>query len=124
MRPKLLPAIAFALLPAPAFAFSIAVSWAGTKACFDPQSPAIALQDVPGGTATIAFHMQDEDAPNFRHGGGTVRYTGQTALAKGAFAYKGPCPPSPHRYRWTAQARDAAGKVLGRAETTLTFPPK
>ncbi|MDI3468795.1 MAG: hypothetical protein OJF62_000858 [Pseudolabrys sp.] len=90
MRPKLLPAIALALLPAPAFAFSIAVSWAGTKACFDPQSPVIALKDVPGGTATIAFHMQDEDAPNFRHGGGTVRYMGQTSLAKGAFAYKDP----------------------------------
>lgn len=124
MRTASLPAAVLAFLPAPALAFSIAVSWAGTKACFDPQSPMIGLSNVPKGTATISFHMQDEDAPDFQHGGGTIRYAGQAALPKGAFKYKGPCPPSPHRYRWTAQAQNANGKVLARAETTLIFPQK
>jgi phosphatidylethanolamine-binding protein (PEBP) family uncharacterized protein len=114
---------ALAAAPVPAFAFSIAVDWAGTAACFDPQSPAIRLADVPKGTASIAFHMTDLDAPAFPHGGGSVAYTGQATLAKGAFGYKGPCPPAPHRYRWTAQARDAGGHLLGRAQTTLAFPP-
>ena len=124
MRPRLLLVIFLALLPAPAFAFSISVSWEGTTACFDPQSPVIRLSDVPKGTATIAFHMADLNVPTYPHGGGTVAYTGQGTLAKGAFSYKGPCPPAPHRYQWTARARDASGKMLGRAETTLTFPPK
>lgn len=121
MRPLL--AVVAALAAQPAFAFSIAVDWAGTAACFDPQSPVIRLADVPKGTASIAFRMIDLNAPAYPHGGGTVAYKGQAALAKGAFAYKGPCPPEPHRYQWTAQARDAGGRVLARAQTTLRFPP-
>ncbi len=112
-----------ALLPGRTLAFSIAVDWTGTAACFDPQSPVIRLADVPKGTATISFRMTDLDAPNYPHGGGSVPYSGQPSLAKGAFAYKGPCPPAPHRYHWTAQALDPAGRALGRAETTLKFPP-
>ncbi|HKS83996.1 MAG TPA: YbhB/YbcL family Raf kinase inhibitor-like protein [Pseudolabrys sp.] len=115
--------LAVILFSARALAFSISVDWKGTAACFDPQSPAIRLTDVPKGTARIAFHMTDLDAPHFPHGGGTVAYSGQPSLAKGAFTYKGPCPPAPHRYHWTAEALDAAGRALARAETTLKFPP-
>jgi hypothetical protein len=112
-----------ATLPAYAFAFSISVDWTGTAACFDRQSPIFHLAGVPKGPAKIKFRMTDLQVPSFPHGGGTVAYSGQTSLAKGAFTYKGPCPPSPHRYRWFAQALDAAGHVIGRATTTLKFPP-
>ncbi len=111
-----------ATVQARALAFSIAVDWTGTAPCFDPASPIIRLADVPKGTAEIKFHMTDLDAPNYPHGGGTIAYNGETSLAKGAFSYKGPCPPSPHRYRWTAEALDAAGRAVGQAETTLQFP--
>jgi phosphatidylethanolamine-binding protein (PEBP) family uncharacterized protein len=112
-----------ATMPAHAFAFSISVDWTGTAACFDRQSPVIHLADVPKGTAKIKFRMTDLQAPRFPHGGGAVAYSGQASLAKGAFAYKGPCPPSPHRYHWVAEALDTAGHVIGRAATTLKFPP-
>jgi phosphatidylethanolamine-binding protein (PEBP) family uncharacterized protein len=112
-----------ALLPAPAFAFSFTVDWKGTAPCFDPDSPLIRLSGVPKGTAKIEFHMTDLDAPNFPHGGGTVAYFGQTTVQRGAFTYKGPCPPEPHRYRWDARALDLSGHELGKAETTVKFPP-
>jgi hypothetical protein len=111
------------LLSSSAFAFSMSVDWTGTAQCFDTQSPVIRLADVPKGTAKLRFRMTDLDAPNFPHGGGTVAYSGETSLPKGAFSYKGPCPPAPHRYHWTAEALDPAGKVVSRAQATLRFPP-
>jgi phosphatidylethanolamine-binding protein (PEBP) family uncharacterized protein len=121
---RMLAAAALAVLvPAPALAFSFTVDWKGTAPCFDPDSPLIRLSGVPKGTAKIEFHMTDLDAPKFPHGGGTVAYNGETALQKGAFTYKGPCPPEPHRYRWNARALDLWGRELGKAETTVKFPP-
>ena len=104
-----------------AAAFSMSVSWKGTAKCFDSQSPIIRLSGVPKNTKKIQFHMTDLDAPSYPHGGGTVAYSGQRTLPKGAFSYKGPCPPTPHRYRWTARAYDAGGKLVGTAGTTLRF---
>lgn len=115
--------LAATLLPAPALAFSFAIDWTGTGPCFDPDSPVIRLSGVPMGTATIEFHMGDLDAPDFDHGGGKVAYYGETVVQKGAFTYKGPCPSEPHRYRWTARALDLSGHELGKAETTVKFPP-
>ena len=115
--------LAAALLPASAHAFSFTVDWTGTAPCFDPDSPLIRLADVPKGTAKIEFRMTDLDAPDFVHGGGTVAFYGETALQKGMFTYKGPCPPEPHRYRWTARALDLSGHELDKAETTVKFPP-
>jgi len=112
-----------AAVPGYAFAFSISVDWTGTAACFDRQSPVIHLSDVPKGTTEIKFRMTDLAVPSYPHGGGTVAYNGQASLPKGAFSYKGPCPPSPHRYRWVAEALDAAGRVVGRAAMSLKFPP-
>lgn len=116
-------AVLAALSPGAALAFSVAVDWTGTAPCFDPHSPVIRLSDVPKGAATIEFHMSDLDAPGFRHGGGIVAYSGEAMLPRGAFTYKGPCPPSPHRYRWTARALDLSGHELGKTETTVKFPP-
>ena len=111
--------------PSAASAFSIKVSWKGTSKCSDSQSPIIRLSGVPKKTKTIRFHMTDLDKLTAQHGGGTVAYTGRKTLPKGAFSnsYRGPCPPAPHRYRWTAKALDATGKTVGSAQTTVRFSP-
>ena len=55
-------------------------------------------------------------------GGSTVAYTGGT-VAPGAISYIGPCPPAgtKHTYRWTIEAIDGGGKVLGTATTSGVF---
>jgi hypothetical protein len=55
----------------------------------------------------LRFTMTDLDAPNFVHGGGSVVYDGQRLIPRGAFSYRGPCPPGgQHRYRWTVDTED------------------
>ena len=111
------------LLPAQAAsAMSLSFSWGPTKSCFDRNSPPIRLSGVPKGTVKIRFRMKDLDAPMYPHGGGTVQWKGQRSLPYGAFRYKGPCPPSRHRYRITAEALDANGRVLARASAVRPFP--
>ncbi|HLI11098.1 MAG TPA: YbhB/YbcL family Raf kinase inhibitor-like protein [Alphaproteobacteria bacterium] len=117
------------LASGPAFAqaqgFTADFTWEGTAACFDPQSPPFSLGNVPAGTKTLEFRMQDLDAPSFPHGGGTVAYAGQSKVPRGAFSYKGPCPPhGQHRYMWTVKAEDGAGKVLAVAQVMKKFPPQ
>ena len=97
----------------------------GVKSCFDPQSPPFTLSGVPAGTRHLRFAMKDLDAPDFVHGGGTIAYDGQPGIPRGAFPYRGPCPPQgQHRYQWTVEAQDAAGKTLAAATITKNFPPK
>ncbi len=104
--------------------FTVDFSWAGTAACFDPQSPSFAVSGVPAGTTVLRFAMKDLDAPGFSHGGGAVAYHGQSHIERGAFTYKGPCPPQGrHRYQWTVEAQDGAGKTLATATVTKEFPP-
>ena len=114
--------IACAAVPTRAWAMSLSFSWGPTKACFDRNSPPIRLKGVPRGTKRIRFFMKDLDAPHFRHGGGVVDYKGGNVFPYGSFRYKGPCPPSRHRYRITAQALDANGKVLATASAVRAFP--
>lgn len=105
--------------------FAVDVTWAGSKSCFDPQSPPFTLSAVPAGTRQLRFAMKDLDAPDFVHGGGTITYDGQPRIPRGAFPYRGPCPPQgQHRYQWTVEAQDAAGKTLAAATITKNFPPK
>ena len=105
--------------------FGVDFSWEGTAACFDPKSPPFTLSSVPAGTKRLGFAMKDLDAPSFPHGGGTVAFTGQTQVSRGAFSYKGPCPPSgQHAYQWTVEAQDAGGKTLATATVTKKFPPR
>ena len=105
--------------------FAVDVIWEGSKFCFDPQSPPFTLSGIPAGTRQFHFAMKDLDAPNFVHGGGTVAYDGQPRIPRGAFTYRGPCPPQgQHRYQWTVEAQDAAGKTLAAAAITKNFPPK
>jgi phosphatidylethanolamine-binding protein (PEBP) family uncharacterized protein len=109
---------------AAAQAMGLSVDWTGTKPCFDAESPVIGLQAVPKGTTKLHFHMTDLDAPTYPHGGGDVSYKGQSHLPKGAFHYKGPCPPAVHRYAWSVEALDAAGRVIDTAKVVVRFPPQ
>ncbi|PTW53185.1 hypothetical protein C8N35_1171 [Breoghania corrubedonensis] len=120
---------------------AVAVLWAGQASAFDfsfnwghiPKcttgrpgsvpSPIFKLRSVPKGTATIRFRMKDLAVPAYPHGGGKVRYSGKATIAAGAFRYLSPCPPGGrHTYEWTAEARDAAGKVLARATASRRYP--
>ena len=73
--------------------FAVDVTWEGSKSCFDPQSPPFTLSGIPAGTRHLRFAMKDLDAPDFVHGGGTIVYDGQRSIPRGAFSYRGPCPP-------------------------------
>ncbi|SCM78142.1 conserved exported hypothetical protein [uncultured Pleomorphomonas sp.] len=115
----------------PAAAFELSFAWGATPACGSGRpavvaSPEFRLANVPPGTRVVVFQMIDLNAPNFRHGGGTVPYAGNGLIAAGAFRYLGPCPPAgPHRYMWTATARDRGttfGRTLGEASATRSFP--
>src|SRR5215472_14750214 len=81
--------------------FAIDFTWQGSAACFDPKSPPFKVTGVPAGTRTLRFAMKDLDAPSYPHGGGSVPYNGQSEIERGAFSYKGPCPPQgQHSYQW------------------------
>ena len=112
-----------ALLPAiPASAMSLSFSWGPTKKCFDSKSPPMRVKGVPKGTKKLRFRMVDLNAPNYPHGGGTVRWRGKSSIPYGAFRYKGPCPPNPHTYRFTVEALDGKNKVLAKARAKRRFP--
>jgi phosphatidylethanolamine-binding protein (PEBP) family uncharacterized protein len=115
--------LAMAAAPSRAEAFTARFSWAGIAAC-EKISPAFELAGVPTGTKRLRFEMHDLDVPTFHHGGSTIAYRGD-AVKQGAIRYIGPCPPrgERHRYRWTVEALNAAGKVLGTATASASFPP-
>ncbi len=96
--------------------------WGPTGKCFDSKSPPFKVSGVPAGTTKLSFLMKDMDAPDFYHGGGKVDYIGQSDIPYGAFRYKGPCPPTKHRYTFTVKALDSKGKELGTASTAKSFP--
>ncbi len=123
-------ALAAALLaPSGLWAFEIGFDWGPLKLCTSGtpnvvDNPAFTLGDVPEGTRFIRFKLVDHDAPGYNHGGGTVAYQGQAAIAPGAFTYKSPCPPDGrHRYEWTATALDGEnGNPLGQASAEKRYP--
>jgi hypothetical protein len=108
--------------------FSFTFEWGAIPRCNDGYpnrvpSPVFTLGGVPGGTAMIEFQMVDRDAPGYYHGGGSVRYSGQRAVAAGAFEYKSPCPPGgTHTYEWTGVAKDGSGRILGEAKASRRYP--
>jgi phosphatidylethanolamine-binding protein (PEBP) family uncharacterized protein len=120
----LLTVVAFAGTVFGAQPIGLQVSWTGTQRCFDPQSPPFAVSNVPAGTRILRFHMTDLDAPHFVHGGGDVVWRGRAEIPRGAFTYRGPCPPGGrHRYEWTVTALGANGAVLGQGSVLAPFPP-
>jgi phosphatidylethanolamine-binding protein (PEBP) family uncharacterized protein len=112
-----------AVSSASAEAFTAKYSWAGIAAC-EKISPAFELAAVPPGTKQLRFNMTDVNVPAFHHGGSAIAHDGG-AVKQGAIRYVGPCPPpgEHHRYRWTIEAVDAGGKVLGVATAVQSFPP-
>ena len=98
-------------------------SLAGISAC-GSTSPAFELDNVPADTKQLSFMMTDINMPSFHHGGSTITYTGNV-VERGAVTYTGPCPPrgEHHNYRWTVQALDVAGNVLGAGSAEALFPP-
>lgn len=127
----ILAAVLLALTSLPAAAFEISFRWGETPACvggmpLPVDSPEFRLANVPPGARVIIFTLTDLNAPNFRHGGGTVPFTGEAIVPAGAFSYLGPCPPAgSHRYMWTAVARDRGttfGHTLGEASAARSFP--
>ena len=111
----------FLLMPGGASAMGLSFNWSKGDACAT-RSPAFRLSAVPRGTKKLSFFMKDLQAPGYRHGGGRVTYTGPR-VARGAFSYRGPCPPAgqTHNYVWTVKALDASGKVLARASASRSF---
>jgi len=111
----------FLFTPWHAYAMGVSFNWSKADTCAR-KSPAFKLSGVPRGTRKLRFFMKDLDVPAYFHGGGTVAYTGPW-VGRGAFSYKGPCPPrgQKHSYRWTVKAVDAKGKVLGKASATRPF---
>jgi hypothetical protein len=110
-----------------AHAFSARIAWGPGAAC-SAQAPQIVLSKVPAGTKAFDARMVDLNMPSFDHGGGKIEFTGKTSFAPGeAFGffstYRGPCPPrgSVHRYQWTINALDGAGKIIGTARAVLPF---
>jgi len=110
---------AMVLVSSEARAFAVSFRWCGA-------SPEFQLRDVPKGTATLDFHMQDLMVPSYAHGGGSVPYRGEATIPCGAFSgsYHGPSPPPPqiHTYRWTVKALDASGKALATTTSERKFP--
>jgi phosphatidylethanolamine-binding protein (PEBP) family uncharacterized protein len=102
--------------------FSVRFSWVGIPAC-KTISPAFELGGVPASTKSLSFMMTDLNMPSFHHGGSTVPFSGNL-VRQGAITYTGPCPPRAehHTYRWTVQALDGAGKVLGKTTADASFP--
>jgi phosphatidylethanolamine-binding protein (PEBP) family uncharacterized protein len=107
-----------------AYAMGLSFSWGSTPAC-SSSPPAFKVSAVPKGTKYLGFELTDFDAPNFKHGGGIVGYTGKPFVPAGAFSYTGPCPPSgAHHYQWTVTALDAGKREIGRATASGIFPPR
>ena len=107
----------------PAAAFSAKFSWRGIPAC-GTVSPAFARKGVPRDTTSLSLAMRDRDAPDGPESGSTVPYAGRGAVAKGAVAYTGPCPPkgTSHHYIWTIHALDAKGGDLDMTEAAGNYP--
>src|SRR3954470_685204 len=102
-----------------ASAFSMNFRWCGTGS-----SPVFAVSDVPKGTTTLEFHMDDLDYASSNHGGGTVAYTGQKSVPCGALqVYNPPAPPKgSHRYQITVTALGSGSAKLGSAIFTQEIP--
>ena len=104
--------------------FGIKYTWCSG----DRPSPKIQISNAPKGTSEIEFRMVDQMKPAFKHGGGTVPYSNQKAIACGSLgpSYVGPFPPAPqvHDYELTATAKDKDGKVLGTTSFIRKYPEK
>ena len=127
----LIVVLIFLVSPVMADEFSISFEWGDIPLCTtgNPnrvQNPWFVLSNIPEGTKFITFKLKDLDAPNYDHGGGTIKYSGNNNIEPGAFKYKSPCPPSgSHRYQWSAKAKEKKGmfsRAIGTAKAMKKYP--
>src|SRR4051812_7825121 len=92
LRRTLLVTAVVGISPIGAFAqggFAVVATWDGIAACsgqpVSSPSPSFSVTAVPAGATELEFRMDDLDAPRFTHGGGKVKYAGQSRIASGAF---------------------------------------
>ena len=79
-------------------------------------NPRFTLSGVPEGVTSITFSMIDLQSP-YNHGGGKVKYNGESVIEPGAFNYDSPCPPGgQHTYVWTAIAKGKGVRVKAKAK--------
>ena len=103
-------------------------TWKDTSRCLG-SSPEFTLTKVPENTQTLAFTLRDIYFPFFPHGGGELEYTGDNTIPIGTVAaakghYIGPCAPPffPGQYKFTVEALDSNGLLLGKGNATRPFP--
>jgi len=103
-------------------------TWKNTSRCLG-SSPEFTLTEVPENTHTLEFTLRDIYFPFFPHGGGSLEYTGDNIIPKGTVTaakghYIGPCAPPffPGQYKFTVEALDSNGVLLGKGNATRPFP--
>lgn len=132
-RVHALRSVAFAAVVAAAFSafaqsdMSVDWTWKAAHRC-NNTSPALTVNNLPAGTASLAIQMNDLDFQNKDHGGGSVPHAGGStaAIAEGALkSYLGPCPNNfnsfGHSYQITVRALAADGSEQGRATKSKDF---
>ncbi len=80
------------------FTFSFE-EWGDFKKCTNGRpltvnNPEFKLSNVLSDAVKISFSMKDLNVPGYDHGGGRVKYTGESIIKPGAFKYSSPlsCP--------------------------------
>ncbi|WP_165585433.1 hypothetical protein [Roseococcus sp. SYP-B2431] len=103
----------------------VAFQWTAADRC-SPRSPALTIQNLPPGTARVAVRLTDLNMPMFNQGGEIFVPPGGRVPPGTLPNYAGPCPPAGerHSFRFTVEARDAAGQVIGAGQATQLFPPE
>lgn len=106
----------------------VSFTWENTSRCLGT-SPEFTLTEVPATTHTLNFTLRDIYFPFFPHGGGSLEYTGINVIPEGSVTaakghYIGPCAPPffPGRYKFTVEALDRNGLLIGKGNATRPFP--
>ncbi|MCK5541489.1 MAG: hypothetical protein KAI40_02270 [Desulfobacterales bacterium] len=102
----------------------VSFKWTKASKCSN-KSPKIYVSNISKGTKSLKVKLNDFDAPNWNHGGGTVPYKGSGVIKAGALknGYNGPCPPSGrHSYQFTVHAIDKEGIIIGIGKALKKFP--
>jgi len=117
-----------------AFAQELSVDWVWLKSHYcDNTSPEFTIGNVPAGTKTLQFKMNDLDFQNKDHGGGSVEFSGaegKMVVPAGALKqYEGPCPRAHynswgHDYQINVKALGADGAELAQGGKKQNFSAK
>lgn len=102
----------------------VSFEWAGNAGSLSSPNPEITIKNVPAGTAFLEIRMTDLDSPTFDHGGGVLAYDGTGVIPVGALKnYRGPEPPSTHRYVFRITALNADKSIaLGEGKAMRKYP--